>query len=151
MLCSGICETEAPHGNLYKFSGKFKIGQRTYALDFEQMLLKGTFLKNTKWVVGLVVYTGKETRIMMNSRNVRNKLSDIEKIINKFSIFIVTAMLFMSMILAIFGGIWHSNTYAYGAIVESDSSLSQAKAQDLKERCLTFVRYFQLLSLFLPT
>lgn len=87
------------------------------------MLLKGTFLKNTKWVVGLVVYTGKETRIMMNSRNVRNKLSDIEGAMNRFTIFIVTAMLSMAMVLAILGGIWHSNASSYGASqVEVDSN-----------------------------
>lgn len=66
-LCAGYCETELPHGNLYEFKGRIKIGKRRYRLEHEHMLLKGTCLKNTKWVVGLVVYTGKETRIMMNS------------------------------------------------------------------------------------
>ena len=85
---------------------------------------------------------------------------------NKFTIFIVTAMLLMAIVLAIFGGIWHSNASAYGAIEESDSRpISYAEAQDFRdyrfyidfryssiaEGCLIFVRYFQLLSLFLPT
>ena len=31
------------------------------------MLLKGTQLTNTEWIIGFVAYTGKDTRIMMNS------------------------------------------------------------------------------------
>ena len=30
------------------------------------LLLRGTKLKNTSWVVGLVVYTGKECKITLN-------------------------------------------------------------------------------------
>jgi magnesium-transporting ATPase (P-type) len=30
-------------------------------------MLRGCVLKNTKWVYGLVIYTGHETKIMMNS------------------------------------------------------------------------------------
>ena len=72
------------------------------------MLLKGTFLRNTRWVVGLIVYTGKETRIMMNSQKVRNKQSDIEKMMNKFTFYVVTTMLVMTFVLALLGGFWHS-------------------------------------------
>ena len=31
------------------------------------MLLKGTQLVNTSWILAIVAYTGMETRIMMNS------------------------------------------------------------------------------------
>ena len=108
-ICSGLCEIEAPHGNLYSFTGRFKISRKNYALEHEQMLLKGTFLRNTRWVVGLVVYTGKETRIMMNSQMVRNKQSDIEKMMNEFTAYVVTTMLMLTLVLAIVGGFWHSS------------------------------------------
>ena len=32
-----------------------------------EMLLRGCMLKNSNFIVGLVVYTGKETRIQMNA------------------------------------------------------------------------------------
>ena len=72
------------------------------------MLLKGTQLRNTKWVVGLVVYTGKETRIMMNSQLGSVKMSDMERMMNRSTVIIVTAMIGMTMILALLGGFWHS-------------------------------------------
>jgi magnesium-transporting ATPase (P-type) len=52
---------------LYAFDGSIEIAKRTYNLNYEQMLLKGTQLTNTEWIIGFVAYTGKETRIMMNS------------------------------------------------------------------------------------
>lgn len=42
LISGGICEAEGPHGNLYQFRGRFKIGRKTYNLEHEQMLLKGT-------------------------------------------------------------------------------------------------------------
>lgn len=36
-------------------------------LALDQMLLRGALLRNTAWVHGVVVYTGHETKLMMNS------------------------------------------------------------------------------------
>lgn len=33
----------------------------------KNLLLRGSQLRNTEWVVGLVVYTGMETKVMMNT------------------------------------------------------------------------------------
>lgn len=66
-LCTGKVTIEGPHSNLYAFEGKVEIAKKTFNLTYEQMLLKGTQLMNTSWIVGFVAYTGKETGIMMNS------------------------------------------------------------------------------------
>ena len=36
-------------------------------LSPDQILLRGAKLQNTKWVFGLVIYTGHETKLMKNS------------------------------------------------------------------------------------
>ena len=86
VLITGHVVAEPPNGNLYSFNGKMNIGNKFFPLTHEQMLLKGTQLKNTKWVVGFVVYTGKETRIMMNSQLGSYKLSNVEQKMNMFVI-----------------------------------------------------------------
>jgi phospholipid-translocating ATPase len=46
------------------------------------MLLRGCVLKNTEWVIGLVVFTGTETKLAMNSGRTPSKRSRIEKRMN---------------------------------------------------------------------
>ena len=69
-------ECEHPNEFLYKFNGNFvlKDGQRV-PMDPDQMLLKGSCLRNTEWVLGLAVFTGHETKIMKNSSGSSQKRS----------------------------------------------------------------------------
>ena len=94
-----------------------EIAKKTYNLSYEQILLKGTQLMNTDWVIGFVAYTGKETRIMMNSQVGNLKMSDLEKMMNRFTVTIVTYLLILTLALAIIGGFWHSDA---SAIVQAD-------------------------------
>lgn len=43
----------------------------------KQFLYRGTRLKNTKWVYGLVIQTGRNTKIVMNSKEGADKMSQI--------------------------------------------------------------------------
>ncbi|QDZ20134.1 phospholipid-translocating P-type ATPase [Chloropicon primus] len=51
-------------------------------ITMNEMLLRGCMLKNSGFVLGLVVYTGRETRIQMNNRNVPFKLGSFESYLN---------------------------------------------------------------------
>lgn len=46
-------------------------------LNHKNLFLRGTKLKNTEWVIGMTVYTGKNTKIMQNGTNNKNKTSNI--------------------------------------------------------------------------
>ena len=46
-----------------------------FPLDENQVLLKGSSLRNTEWVIGFAVYTGHETKIMKNSARSKSKRS----------------------------------------------------------------------------
>jgi len=73
------------------------------------MLLKGASLKNTEWVVGVAVFTGHDSKIMMNSQEAIFKQSKVEKTLNLLVIYIVIAQMIISAILAIIGSVWYSN------------------------------------------
>ena len=50
------------------------------SLDNKNFILRGCSLRNTKWVYGVVSYTGHYTKIMLNSTNSRQKISHVERI-----------------------------------------------------------------------
>ncbi len=43
----------------------------------KNMMLRGCKLKNTDWAIGVVIYTGGDTAIMMNSSEPTTKASNI--------------------------------------------------------------------------
>lgn len=63
----GTIECENPNDMLYRFEGTLFLRDIVAPLGVDQILLRGSVLKNTDWVYGIVVYTGHETKIMKNS------------------------------------------------------------------------------------
>ncbi|KAG9323698.1 hypothetical protein KVV02_008116, partial [Mortierella alpina] len=51
-------------------------------IDMNHLLLRGCILRNTTWVIGLVVFTGSDTKLQMNAGQVPSKRSDIERKMN---------------------------------------------------------------------
>ena len=62
-----IIECDKQNDKLYEFNGNISIDAQTRPLSYNQLLLRGAKLKNTKWVYAVAVYTGHDTKIMMNS------------------------------------------------------------------------------------
>ncbi|KAI1703715.1 cation transport ATPase (P-type) domain-containing protein [Ditylenchus destructor] len=58
----------------------------------DNVLLRGQTLRNTAFLEGVVMYTGKETKIMLSSGNVKYKRSSLERITNYY-IFVYVIML----------------------------------------------------------
>jgi phospholipid-translocating ATPase len=68
-------DSEPPHANLYTYNGVLKYtppgsegktGEKIEPVTINELLLRGCALRNTKWVIGLVVFTGGDTKIMLN-------------------------------------------------------------------------------------
>ena len=88
--------TTDPHGNQqhgedstdseaeeeYVVGGERSNERDLLALGDSNLLLRGSVLRSTGWVVGAVVYTGRQTKVAMNSANPPSKLSRIEHTIN---------------------------------------------------------------------
>lgn len=71
----GVIKCEQPNNRLYNYDGVLSISSmdevgktRDFALDPSQLLLRGAQLRNTSWIYGIVVFTGHETKLMLNSR-----------------------------------------------------------------------------------
>ena len=72
------------------------------------MILKGSIIKNTGWVVGFAIYIGSNNKIIMNSKKPRIKLSLIEKKMNKLLIFIFIFLMFLCFLSSILYKIYYN-------------------------------------------
>ena len=103
---SGLLVAEAPNRDIHNFEATLTVtnsvtvdaerpapstdGSNTFAVGPPQLLLRGSIIRNTRFVLGVVVYTGRESKVMMNARDTPSKLSTVEKTVNRciFLIFI---------------------------------------------------------------
>lgn len=63
----GFIECEPPNNRLHKFVGTLHWKDKDYALDNDKIVLRGCRLRNTKWMYGVVVYAGHDTKLVQNS------------------------------------------------------------------------------------
>lgn len=75
-------------------------------MSSDHLLLRGSSLRNTDWVIGFVVYAGHQTKIMMNSTGARFKMSKIDRLTNKQIIIVFCVQTICCLISAIFGTIY---------------------------------------------
>ena len=79
-----------PDSLLYEFSAKLKYTGHDLPLNGGasggQFLQRSAKLRNTRFVVGLAVYTGKETKIQSNMMDPPVKVSNIERRVNTYII-----------------------------------------------------------------
>jgi len=77
---------ESPSANIHDFNGNIAVlnlGKRLEeSLGAKQLLMRGTVLRNTAISVGVVVYTGADTRMVRNSRPSPLKQSNLERVTN---------------------------------------------------------------------
>lgn len=82
---SFVLDSEPPHANLYVYNGvlKYRDSQtgenKLEPVTINELLLRGCSVRNTSWIIGLVVYTGADTKIMLNGGSTPSKRSKIER------------------------------------------------------------------------
>jgi phospholipid-transporting ATPase len=70
------------------------------------MLLRGSSLRNTEYIYGIVIFTGHETKIMKNSVRSKSKFSRLESATGKYILVIVIIQILLSLIGAFLNTIW---------------------------------------------
>uniref|UniRef100_A0A8C1XUV1 ATPase phospholipid transporting 8B1 n=1 Tax=Cyprinus carpio TaxID=7962 RepID=A0A8C1XUV1_CYPCA len=73
---------EEPNNRLDKFMGTMIWDSQSYALDLDNMLLRGCKIRNTDVCHGLVIFAGNDTKIMRNGGKTRFKRTRIDILMN---------------------------------------------------------------------
>jgi len=117
-----VIESEPPHDNLYQYSGVVRWKQRdpknaelpgndmAEPISINNLLLRGCSLRNTEWVLAVVVFTGQETKIMLNAGITPSKMSRISRELNWNVIYNFIILLLMCLVSGIVQGV----TWAQG-------------------------------------
>jgi magnesium-transporting ATPase (P-type) len=107
-LSNATIECEKPNKHLYKFEGRITIdNQEAISLDIENLLLRGSSLRNTGHVFGIVIFTGHEAKLMQNMSASPHKISQVERKTNRFIFFILALLIGFCLLCTIGIIIWH--------------------------------------------
>ncbi len=101
---------EAPNRKLYEFRANLVAeDSEQQPIGPNQLLLRGSRLRNTQWIYGFCVYTGHESKLLMNSTKAPLKRSTLDKETNMQIIFLFVILVVLALISAIANVILQSN------------------------------------------
>lgn len=118
-----VVESEPPHANLYSYSGVIRWEQedtrnpdappteKAEPIGINNLLLRGCSVRNTEWILGIVMFTGEETKIMLNSGLTPSKRAKISKSLNWNVIYNFVILFFMCLISGIVEGVTWSRAH----------------------------------------
>ncbi|KAH9329629.1 hypothetical protein KI387_001737 [Taxus chinensis] len=103
---SGIIRCEEPNRNIYGFNGYIEFEGKRISIGPSNIVLRGCELKNTAWVVGVVVYAGQETKVMLNNSGTPSKRSRLESHMNRETLYLSLFLLIICTVVGLGMGLW---------------------------------------------
>ncbi|QGA19183.1 hypothetical protein EYB26_006871 [Talaromyces marneffei] len=101
---------EDPNIDLYKFDGNVTVNDEKLPITNNEILYRGSILRNTERIYAMVIYTGEECKIRMNAnKNPRIKKPALQTVVNYVVVLIVAIVLLMAMICTIAYSVWDDN------------------------------------------
>ena len=86
---TGDAVYDLPNDRIHSFTGKLRVtpagggsGGEYAPVGARNVVLRGCTVRNTRWLLGLVVYTGRDSKVMKKSGGVRSKMSQVESTMN---------------------------------------------------------------------
>lgn len=125
-----ILDSEPPHQNLYIYNGVLRYTDPTTgdlkleSATINEMLLRGCSIRNTAWIIGLVAFTGADTKIMLNGGATPSKRSKIERETNFNVIVNFVILIIMCAVCGVVNGILDARTGTSAEFFEAGSDPS---------------------------
>ncbi|KAK4467824.1 hypothetical protein MN116_008747 [Schistosoma mekongi] len=105
---------QQPTNDLTLFQGHYSNNStynnnKLYPLTIKNLALRGTKLISTDYIIGLVIYTGKDTKLSLNSQTIQRKYSTRENLSNIILLIFILNMIIITLLLTILSIIWINN------------------------------------------
>ena len=156
----GVILADMPNPELYQLNGKMHLKYNNnitiynelkvcdVPLDSKQLLLKGAKLKNTQWVIGIVVYSGLNCKIMKNAKDPVTKYSSVEKLMNQALVFIFIFQGVLCIIAAVLRGFYYKKNKLDKA--DKNKSFGYTMYSYAEESFFNYFTYLLLLNTLIP-
>ena len=112
----GLVYADHPHKDIYAFIGTFTHSTSTGTEEVEALGVENTLWMNTViasgTAVGVVIYTGTETRAVMNTSKPKTKMGITDAEINKLSKVLCLVVVLISIAMLVLKG-WHGPWWIY--------------------------------------
>ncbi|CAH8478607.1 unnamed protein product [Dicrocoelium dendriticum] len=146
----GWVDCEKPNRKLEQFVGTLRGPDMIrYPLKPNQVLLRGSSLKNTKWIFGLVIYTGKESKVMLNSTSPPLKRSTVEQQTNNYILFLFGVLLFLTLFTFTANIIWKRRVEHKMWYLDS-AATTQSALQNLLDLITCLILYNTVIPISIP-
>ena len=103
-------EVDQPNKDINRINGKIIFDGQTKFFDIKNTAIRGAILKNTKFIYGIIIYTGNETKIMKNFIKTRSKFAYLDKLVDRISL-VITIIRIVYILIFMFIGIYYKNKY----------------------------------------
>jgi phospholipid-translocating ATPase len=116
---------EDPNIDLYKFDGHVTVnGQEKLPLTNNEIVYRGSILRNTDRAIGMVIYTGEECKIRMNAnKNPRIKKPALQAKVNRVVMLIVVLVVVLAVACTVAYKYWSQDVERYSWYI-SDANVS---------------------------
>ena len=103
---------EQPNSIIHQFNGNVEFssaGTPNVPLSDKNLILRGSTIRATEWLVGIVVYTGAHTKLSLNSKKPPSKLSAVDRIVNQALAVAITVLLVLCVLSMVLRIVWEQN------------------------------------------
>ena len=150
---SGFIQVIQPNSNLNQIEGKVNIfimenniitKEENFSINIKEFILKGSILKNTNWIIGVVIYTGMNNKIILNSKKPRLKISKVEIKMNYCLIGVFVFLVVFSLLYSYY------HYYLYNRHKKFYKNFAPLDKSITMDCFINFFTYFLLFNTFIP-
>ncbi|KAF9874871.1 phospholipid-translocating P-type ATPase [Colletotrichum karsti] len=109
--CEAMIVSEDPNVDLYRYDGRVTVKEETLPLSLDNVVYRGSTVRNTTEAIGIVVNSGEECKIRMNAqKHVRTKAPAMQRVLNRIVIWLIFVLLGLSSGLTLGYSLWKDPT-----------------------------------------
>ncbi|KAI5918884.1 hypothetical protein F4810DRAFT_689816 [Camillea tinctor] len=111
MICPADFTVEIPNPDLYRFDGSVVSHGITIPLTLNEIIYRGSVIRNTTTAIGIVINTGEDCKIRKNAnRKVKPKRASIEHLVNRIIIILMLYVIFLAVACSVGYIFWQGDT-----------------------------------------